>query len=106
MIIPDTHKVPHSVEEAFKMLDEMLDDKDKKDILDGADVHFGLGLWIRNEWLFGANREETETLLDDFERMDKAENPDECFSGCYLLGDGDFISDRVIQLYTKHLEKK
>ena len=51
--------IPTNDRQAFKILDEMLPaeeiqsilSKTKEDFL--ADEHFGLGLWIRNNWIYG-----------------------------------------------------
>ncbi|MCL1866629.1 MAG: hypothetical protein FWF82_04395 [Oscillospiraceae bacterium] len=52
-----TVSIPANFAEAYKALDELLDDEDieyiknlPKDEIVGT-LHFGLGLWIRNNWL-------------------------------------------------------
>lgn len=45
--------IPADLEDAIKMLDKELDAKEKirlRDSSDFFDQHFGLGMWIRNNW--------------------------------------------------------
>ena len=52
-------KVPSTTREAFKMLDAMLSDEEKTNAIVQSrsefaiNEHFGLGLWIRNNWIYG-----------------------------------------------------
>lgn len=52
--------IPADLEDAFKELDKELDAKQKKLLRDSAqfvDLHFGMGMWIRNNWgLWGHSR--------------------------------------------------
>lgn len=47
-------KIPQTKNEAFAQLDEMLSEKDKKEIANGdaIEYHFSLGMWIRNNKRF------------------------------------------------------
>lgn len=61
--MPSSKKVPQSVEEAVEILMEEVDNRNKlaikqmdKDNL--VDLHFGLGLYIRNNFIHGKNNEE------------------------------------------------
>lgn len=61
--------IPKTKKECFALLDEMLSDEDKRAITEMEDVfqlHFTLGLWIRNNWLYPQSEEEREVLLKDF----------------------------------------
>ncbi|MBR5174640.1 MAG: hypothetical protein IKW89_01780 [Bacteroidales bacterium] len=52
-------KIPSTGREAFKILDTMLSDEEKKSALAQSrsvfamKEHFGLGAWIRNNWIYG-----------------------------------------------------
>ena len=43
-------RIPHTKQEAFAQLDEMLSEKDKNELVkgDAIEFHFSLGMWIRN----------------------------------------------------------
>lgn len=50
-------KIPATVENAYEMLDEMLTKREKSSLKKATQeelllMHFGLGLRIRNEWLY------------------------------------------------------
>jgi len=49
-------KVPKTTREAFAILDKKLTKQEKLELANSSDLfeyHFGLGLWIRNNWLYG-----------------------------------------------------
>lgn len=51
-------KIPATLEEAFALLDAKLTAEEKNQLLqvdDSVDFHFGLGLWIRNNWIYPDN---------------------------------------------------
>ena len=51
-------KIPNSIAEAFALLDAKLTADEKNELLqaeDSTDFHFGLGLWIRNNWIYPDN---------------------------------------------------
>lgn len=53
-------QLPKTKEGCFAMLDEMLRDEDKqsiKEMEDTIDLHFTLGMWIRNNWIYPQNQE-------------------------------------------------
>ena len=61
--------IPATLEEAYKALDELLDPEDIEYIKNLAEddiitMHFGLGLWIRNNWLYPTNSRLTKALLE------------------------------------------
>ena len=51
--------IPTTLRQAFKMLDAMLSDEEKTNALAQSrsefalNEHFGLGVWIRNNWIYG-----------------------------------------------------
>lgn len=106
-----TISVPKSVAEAFEFLDDMLTAEDKQKMLDGANCHFGLGLWMRNEWLYSREEEEFKTLLEDLDKIvhkewhDENTTPDGMPSFCYIM-DGDTFSGHLLDLYLDHLKEK
>ena len=52
--------IPENVKDAMKELDRMVSDEDKELLrtkADGLDLHFGFGMWLRNDWgLWGNSR--------------------------------------------------
>lgn len=82
-----TDTVPANARQAFKILDGMLTDEEKKEALTktrsefASDEHFGLGLWIRNNWIYGK-------VEDDL-----------CF------GPPDIVSQRWLERYYDHLKR-
>ena len=92
-------KIPKTKEECFALLDEMLGKEDKETIVKTEytfQLHFGLGMWIRNNWIYNRTEEETNDFLKQF--VDDEEDlfmihPDDC-------------SDVIIQAYQKYLKGK
>ena len=66
-------KLPISTRKAFKILDEMSTPEEKAQFLKKSkldfvlDQHFGLAMWIRNNWIY-----DHEGVLDLFEDPDDA----------------------------------
>ncbi len=52
------NQIPKTTREAFRILDAMLSEEKKAEILAQtkldftANAHFGLGMWIRNNWIY------------------------------------------------------
>ena len=71
--------IPKDIDEAIDSLDTILSEKDKRFIADSlsmeefcADAHFGVGMWMRNEWgLWSGSR------LQKFLTKKKVDHPDE-----------------------------
>ena len=62
-------KIPRTKEECFAILDEMLSAEEKAQIAemeDTIDLHFSLGLWIRNNWIYPQEGEAVEAFLKMF----------------------------------------
>lgn len=98
--------VPRSLEEAFALFDDTLTDEEKQAILGGDDMHFGLGLWIRNEWLYGCEKDENAALIKDITRIDNIEHglPDDSPFSMFVSG-GDMFSGFIIDRYREHLKQ-
>ena len=89
LIIPKTNR------ECYSLLDEMLSEEDKRAIIekDVIELHFTLGLWIRNNWIYPQSQEETEKLLKTFSKKPLFYHPDDC-------------SSIILEAYKKHLKRK
>ncbi len=88
-------KCPKTAAEAWKRLDKRLTVEEKKRIVkaeDMVDFHFGLGMWIRNYWLYTGERENVESLLKDIGEPE------------FLIG--DMASSAILDAYQKHLKEK
>lgn len=99
-------KYPKNQEEAFQMMDALLTDDNKRDALKTQDdeefaseQHFGLGLWVRNNWIIGGNVEHTVLTGEKNElESDDSEVP--------LFGmTPDYLSTKFVELYHKHLRE-
>ena len=88
-------KIPQTKQEAFAQLDEMLSEKDKKELANGEAIefHFSLGMWIRNNWIYEQKEEDVTCLAKAF-RMD------------YLVFDPDGLSGKIIEYYQRYLKRK
>lgn len=76
-------------------MDKRLTQEEKKLIVEAEDMvnfHFGLGLWIRNYWLYTGERENVESLLKDLGEPE------------FLIG--DMASSAILDAYQKHLKEK
>lgn len=88
--------IPKTKKECFALLNEMLSDEDKQAIVEMEDVfelHFTLGLWIRNNWLYPQSKEEREALLKDFGQDTMFCHPDD-------------DSTVILETYRKYLKRK
>ena len=83
--------IPKNAREAYAILDKKLSKKEKAALLssgDSIDFHFGLGMWIRNNWIYpkdGITSEQNGWMKDEI-----------CF--------GDMLSDKIIKGYIRHLK--
>ena len=62
--------LPETLEECYVMLDEILDPEDIQYLRNATDEdlamqHFGLGLWIRNNWLYPTQSKLAELLFEN-----------------------------------------
>lgn len=103
-----TKKYPKTQEEAFEMLDALLTDEDKRFALKTLDdeefasnQHFGLGLWVRNNWIYGGKVENIVLIGAEFE-LESGDSVPEAM----LLGmSPDDLSAKFVELYHKHLRE-
>lgn len=88
-------KLPHTKNEAFAQLDEMLSEKEKSELAksDPIEYHFSLGMWIRNNWIYGQEEE-------DVKRLAKA------FRTEILFFEADDLSMKIIEYYQRYLIRK
>lgn len=101
-------KYPKTQEEAFSLLDELLSDEDKRDALQTQDdeeyatrQHFGLGLWVRNNWIYGDKVERSVLTGTQVEIK-----PGESVPEALLFGmEPDDLSSKFVELYHKHLRE-
>ena len=88
-------RCPKTAAEAFKRLDKRLTYEEKQQIKEAEDViefHFGLGMWIRNYWIYTGEKENVESLMADL--------GEELFFGA------DNVSSTILEAYQKHLKGK
>ena len=87
-------RCPKTAAEALKRLDKRLSDEDKKAIRESEgmfEFHFTLGMWIRNNWIYGGEKENLEALMKDLGEPE------------FLIG--DMASSAILDAYQKHLCK-
>ena len=87
-------RIPKTKEECFALLDEKLSEEEKKIVMeeDEFKLHFGLGMWIRNKWLYPQSEKETEELMKTF--------TESC-----AYWDADDCSSIILKAYRKHLKR-
>lgn len=93
------NEIPKTKSECFAVLDSMLSEEEKKElIVDEWSSHFGIGMWIRNNWIYQHSREEVGALMNLFTK-NKSESH-------FILFDPDNLSSDIIHYYVKYLKKK
>ena len=88
-------RCPRTAAEAFKRLDKRLSEEEKKAIREAENTfefHFGLGLWIRNYWIYTGENENLVSLLKDIGEPE------------FLIG--DMALSAILDAYQKHLKGK
>lgn len=93
--------IPKTKEECFAILDKILSDEDKqsiKEMEDTIDLHFGLGMWIRNNWIYPQSQENVEKLLKQFDDSGDEDMP--------LFIHPDDFSSMILDAYQEHLKSK
>jgi hypothetical protein len=95
------NRIPKTKDECFAILDEMLSVEDKQSIVemeDTIDLHFGLGMWIRNNWIYPQSQEEVEKLLRQFDDSGDEDMP--------LFIHPDDYSSTILDAYQEYLKSK
>ena len=100
--------IPTTARQAFKILDAMLTPEDINAFCAmsapefSCDQHFGLGMWIRNNWIYGPGEEDDQEreLRDDCYRMLAGVPKKE-----YMFEHPDTVSGRFLERYHRHLKK-
>lgn len=90
--------IPHTYREAYRLLDEQFTDEERRalaELVDWSDLHYDLGLWIRNHWIYSHER---EFLCD--EPRDPDHGP---LMKCFLTPDD--ASDELLARYRRHLRR-
>lgn len=96
----NSYIIPKSSREAFTLLDLVFTVKEKREFLqvtDTIDLHFGLGLWIRNHWIY-PNQEEIMKAFGLYKEEDGFPNT--------FFYQPDDLSDIIVKRYIKHLKRK
>ena len=80
-------------EDLFLVIDAKLSMEEKRELMkaDPAELHFGFGTWIRNEFIYSGNY--------PIDELYGAEEDDD-----FLLSSPDVISGRIIEDYINHLK--
>lgn len=103
-----SNKYPKTLEDAFEIMDALLTDEDKRDALKtqddekfASDQHFGLGLWVRNNWIY-EGKVEREVLTGAEVELESGQVLPEAL----LFGmSPDDLSNRFVSLYHRHLRE-
>ena len=80
-------------EDLFMMIDAKLSMEEKRELMkaDPAELHFGFGTWIRNEFIYSGNYP-----IDELYGTEEGDD--------FLLSSPDMISGRIIEDYINHLK--
>ena len=94
-------QIPKTKEECFAILDEMLSDDYKAMIVemeDSIDLHFALGTWVRNHWIYQQEGEAVKALLKQFVDEEDKDVP--------LFIHPDDYSSTILDAYQEYLKRK
>ena len=82
-------------EDLFKVIDSKLSLEEKRELMkaDRADLHFGFGTWIRNEFIYSG-----KYSIDELYGTEEGD--------IFLISSPDEISGRIIDDYIKHLKSR
>ena len=94
-ITEEVNDIPTTAQEAFAQLDALLDEEDKKRLVEDEiaiiNAHFSLGMWIRNNWIY-ADKEGKGLFAYD------SDHPG--------IIDPDYQSAEFLEKYYNHLKRK
>ena len=91
--------LPKNVRQAFAMLDSLTSHEEKNHFMKQSksdfvcEQHFGLGLWIRNNWIYGAEDDSCLRMLAGLTKDD------------VFLEHPDTVSGRFLEKYYDHLKR-
>ena len=102
------NSIPTTTRQAFAILDAMLTPEERAEFSSQSksefcyQQHFGLGLWIRNNWIYGPNDDDPQEreLGDACFRMLAGLKSKDCF-----FPHPDMVSDSFLQRYYRHLKE-
>jgi hypothetical protein len=82
-------------EDLFMVIDSKLSIEEKSDLMkaDPADLHFGFGTWIRNEFIYSDNYP-----IDELYGTEEGDG--------FLISSPDEISEMIIEDYINHLKSR
>ena len=96
--------IPKTKEECFALLDKELSEADRRYLIEdedaAMDVHFTLGMWIRNNWIYPLSEEERKNLMQQFAE------PDDKLGLSLLCYFADEASSTIIDKYVENLKDK
>ena len=102
-------KYPTTIRQAFKILDSLSGNDDKNYFLSQSieefciDQHEGLGLWIRNNWIYESDKQ-CLSLLAGIKKEVFLDDAPEGFDNI-LIGSPDIVSDQFLHRYYEHLKR-
>ena len=99
-------RCPKTAAEAWERLDKRLTQEEKQQIVEAdsmSDFHFGLGMWIRNNWIYTGEKENMESLMIDLGVANVMGKDEERYVFCPT---GDMASSAILRAYQKHLKEK
>ncbi len=99
-------RCPKTAAEAWKRLDKRLTQEEKQQMVEAdsmSDFHFGLGMWIRNNWIYKGEKENLDALMIDLGVATIMGGGEEHFVICPV---GDMASSAILEAYQQHLKEK
>lgn len=100
--------IPTTVRQAFKILDGLTTPEEKKAFLSQSrddfvgDQHFGLGAWIRNNWIYSADDQTEEEHQRRAACMNMLIDPQ---GGEPYIIEPDWLTAIFLQRYYAHLKR-
>jgi len=100
--------LPANIREAYHILDEMLSYDEIQNIISHSksdfvtNEHFGLGLWIRNNWIYGIDYDDSVVKMyqEKCYNLIRGNN-----SGDLILSHPDMVSSDFLGRYYDHLKR-
>lgn len=85
-------QVPRTKKDVFARLDAQFNEEEKSEIAkaDSVELHFSLGMWIRNNWIYKQDEEDVKHLA-------------ELFGDDSPFFQADDLSGKIIESYQRHL---